>query len=121
MRSIVVIASCVNFNKNVAWCDFRSKSCLATFCRKKHMRMHARKARAAQSSTVTHPAHPGSGIGEMSNVVNAEDISSALIGEDILGETAAALEDHHIELQEIVETEDQEEKRRAIYLISNQT
>ena len=74
------------------------------------MRMHARKARAAQSSTVTHPAHPGSGIGEMSNVVNAEDISSALIGEDILGETAAALEDHHIELQEIVETEDQEEK-----------
>ena len=57
----------------------------------------------------------------MSNVVNAEDISSALIGEDILGETAAALEDHHIELQEIVETEDQEEKRRAIYLISNQT
>ena len=68
----------------------------------------------------------------MSNVVNAEDISSALIGEDILGETAvAALEgltgdttavaQHHIELQEIVETEDQEEKRRAIYLISNQT
>ena len=67
----------------------------------------------------------------MSNVVNAEDISSALIGEDILGETAVALEgltgdttavaQHHIELQEIVETEDQEEKRRAIYLISNQT
>ena len=81
------------------------------------MRMHARKARAAQSSTAVHPPHPG----EMSNVVNAEDISSALIGEDILGETAAALEDHHIELQEIVETEDQEEKRRAIYLISNQT
>ena len=94
--------------------------------------MHSRKARATQSETTIHPPHNhhGSGIGEMSNVVNAEDISSALIGEDILGETAVALEgltdstaaaQHHIELQEIVETEDQEEKRRAIYLISNQT
>ena len=93
------------------------------------MRMHTRKAaRATQSGTTSHP-HPLRGIGEMSNVVNAEDISSALIGEDILGETAVALEgltdataaQHHIELQEIVETEDQEEKRMAIYLISNQT
>lgn len=107
--------------------------------RKKHMRMHSRKARATQSGTTSHHhssghhPHEGSGgIGEMSNVVvNAEeDISSALIGQDILVETAVALEgladstaaaQHHIELQEIVETEDQEEKRRAIYLISNQT
>lgn len=117
---------------------FKCEDCGKAFARadyrKKHMRMHMKKAAKGQLQQTAAPGIDDE-IGDVS-----EDISNALLGEDILGESVA-LESlgpgEPIELQvleegrslpsdethaEDGEEEDQEEeKRRAVYFISNQT
>ena len=105
---------------------FKCSECEKEFARedylRKHTRMHLRKGakRAKQMGSAAAPS--------MVNV--AEEISSSLLDGDILAETVElgtletqgpielVLEDQGNEAPQDDE-EDQEEKRRAIYLISN--
>ena len=90
--------------------------------RKKHMRTHLRRTQSRKTQMEE----------DMGDV--AEDISNALLNDDLLGGSVAleSLEPGELVLEDngamdatashAPETvEDQEEKRRAVYLISNQT